>query len=173
MNILPGWHDTRSNPAANCSFYQPRLRRKSCELSSFFCFLFKTFNVLLLQLLLEIILLLGIVCKNDSELGHYTCHVTFLWSNLSHTDYFLFLFFVELWSLHSLFFWYSFVMHPLAFCLYSFVQFSEAPSFDRCVQVFYGFGDEKLVKMIDEVKVLAKKKLKSVINKCKKWITWR
>ena len=23
----------------------------------------------------------------------------------------------------------------------------------RCVQVFYGFGDEKLVKMIDEVKV--------------------
>ena len=41
-------------------------------------------------------------------------------------------------------------------------NFSEAPSFDRCVQVFYGFGDEKLVKMIDEVKVLAKKKLKSL-----------
>ena len=47
-------------------------------------------------------------------------------------------------------------------------NFSEAPSFDRCVQVFYGFGDEKLVKMIDEVKVLTKKKLKSVINECKK-----
>ena len=29
----------------------------------------------------------------------------------------------------------------------------KALSFDRCVQVFYGFGDEKLVKMIDEVKV--------------------
>ena len=31
--------------------------------------------------------------------------------------------------------------------------FPKALSFDRCVQVFYGFGDEKLVKMIDEVKV--------------------
>ena len=29
----------------------------------------------------------------------------------------------------------------------------KALSFDRCVQVFYGFGDEKLVKMIDQVKV--------------------
>ena len=30
---------------------------------------------------------------------------------------------------------------------------SQALSFHRCVQVFYGFGDEKLVKMIDQVKV--------------------
>ena len=39
--------------------------------------------------------------------------------------------------------------------------FSKALSFDRCVQVFYGFGDEKLVKMIDEVKVPADLKLNS------------
>ena len=37
----------------------------------------------------------------------------------------------------------------------------KALSFDRCVQVFYGFGDEKLVKMIDEVKVPADLKLNS------------
>ena len=39
--------------------------------------------------------------------------------------------------------------------------FPKALSFDRCVQVFYGFGDEKLVKMIDEVKVPADLKLNS------------
>ena len=39
IEYAPGWNDTRSNPAANCSFYQPRLRRKSCELSFFSCFL--------------------------------------------------------------------------------------------------------------------------------------
>ena len=38
---------------------------------------------------------------------------------------------------------------------------SQALSFHRCVQVFYGFGDEKLVKMIDEVKVPADLKLNS------------
>ena len=38
-------------------------------------------------------------------------------------------------------------------CLHLGIISQAALSFHRCVQVFYGFGDEKLVKMIDQVKV--------------------
>ena len=81
IEYVPGWNDTRSNPAANCSFYQPRLRRKSCELSYFSCFFFIS-QILQCSLMATFAwnhTVAWIVCKNDSELGHYMCHVPFLW----------------------------------------------------------------------------------------------
>ena len=88
INVL-GWNDTRSNAAANSSFYQPRLRRKSCELSSFSCF-FLISQILICSIKAQCAwnhTVAWIVCKNDSELVSCTlfftliCHTLFILLN--------------------------------------------------------------------------------------------